>query len=110
MLVSDLIALGAAIAGVAVGSLVSPRVRKTVLELAKGPWYIPTSHEGLALTEPASLHRLAPSFWAERVRTVSAVATAIVVLQAGASMAATELAINSGRQTILTVAVVTTEA
>jgi hypothetical protein len=110
MLASDLIALGVAIVGVAVGSVLSPRVRRTVLELAKGPWYVPSIHEGLELTGPGPLHAVTPSFWADKARTISAVATAIVVLQAGASMAATELAINSGRQMILSVTVVTTEA
>ena len=110
MLASDLIALAAAIGGVAIACVLSKRVRRTVLELAKGPWYVPSRPVGLDLAGVAPVHPVAPSFWEVSVRTVSAVATAIVVLQAGASMAATELAINSGRHTILTVAVVTTEA
>lgn len=96
MLASDLIALAIAIIGLAIACLISRRVRKTVLELAKGPWYVPTSQDSLVAETASVADGLTVSLWASSIRTVSAVATAIVVLQAGASLTALELSANSG--------------
>jgi hypothetical protein len=108
MLASDLIALAVAIAAVAVGSILSPRVRRTVSELAKGPWFVPPAAAEPALVVAAPIQPSAPSFWAVKAAALSAVATAIVVLQAGVGPVAPEVATN--RTTMIAVAVLETEA
>ncbi len=106
MLASDLIALVVAIAAVAIGSILSPRVRRTVAELAKGPWYVPPAQPALVVAAP--IQPSGPSFWAVKVGTLSAIATAIVVLQAGVGPVAPEVATN--RTSMIAVAVLETEA
>ncbi len=108
MLASDLIALGVAIAAVVVGSILSPRLRRTVSELAKGPWYVPSAAAEPALVVAAPIQPSARLFWAVKAGTLSAVATAIVVLQAGVGPIAPEVATN--RTTMIAVAVLETEA
>jgi hypothetical protein len=108
MLASDLTALAVAIAAVAIGSILSPRVRSTVFELGKGPWYVPSTQAEPALGIAAPIQATASSFWTVKAGTLSAVATAIVVLQAGVGPVAPEVATN--RTTMIAVAVLETEA
>lgn len=110
MLTSDLIALAVAIAGVGIACLFSRRVRMVVLDLFKGPTYVsaspPDELPGLAPIDPAPL-----SLWVGSIRTISAVATAIVVLQAGSSLISTELSIISrARSTTVPVSILSVDA
>lgn len=106
MLASDLVALAVAIIGLGIACLVSNRVRRVVFDLAKGPWYVPSVPHSPVLQAASPRPTLTASLWATSLRTVSAVATAIVVLQAGASITSIELSINGGsRDTPLPVVV-----
>jgi hypothetical protein len=95
VLAGDLVALGASAAAVAIAAVFSRRVRRTLLDLAKGPWYVP--NEGIAVAAvivPVAGANPVPAVpnvtFSASFRIVSAVATAIVVLQAGAATAVTD--------------------
>lgn len=106
VLQQDLIALVAASLAVGVAAAFSGRVRTVLIDFAKGPWFARFANDQNLVAQPGlspqtvSGQSLVPqsdfTFGPILLKTATAVASALIIVQAGAYLKLSELEVSSG--------------